>query len=114
MKILYILIAITLIILEGLFPFHWHGSLWEGEGEARKRTPFKKFRGNHSFLWLTKEYFLNFSLSVVGWTAGYFLIFHRSVFHGDSALLIATSLVFLLGAVGYLPHFIVNRLGSFR
>jgi hypothetical protein len=108
---LYILIATVFVILEGFFPWHWHGFVNKAIG---KEQTYKEVVSQLTPLFIFREYFLNTSLAIVGWVSGYYLIFHRDIFRGDPALFIAASIVFLLGSTGYLPNFIVNRLGSLK
>jgi hypothetical protein len=111
MKLLYIIIATLFGILEGAFPYHWHGFV---KRSGKDKKTYSEIIRELTPLFIVREYFLNISLSIVGWVAGYYLFFNRSVFHGNSVYVVAAVVLFLLGATGYLPYFVVTRLGSLK
>ncbi len=93
--------------MEGLFPWHWHGFVTKQKG-------YRELLNKVTPLFVIREYLLNFGLALVGWATGYFLFFKRGIFNDDPILLTAAFILFLLGATGYLPNFIVNKIGSLK
>jgi hypothetical protein len=100
-ELIYILIAIVFIVLQGPLWYKWHG--------------FGKYETNIIYL---KETLLNTLGSIVGWAAGYYLIFIR-IGNGfnDFNLNIADLAIFIIafyGMVGQLPNTMINKLKIFK
>jgi hypothetical protein len=96
-KVIYLIVAAIFVVLEGLLYDKWHG--------IEKRG---------SLIEQIKQTLINTLGSVIGWLAGYYIIFYRleNGFSGFKPQ-ISDLIVFLImfyGVVGQLPNVIINKL----
>lgn len=95
LKIIYAIISLVFITLQGPYYYFWHNFTKPNKTDL-------------------KEILLNSLGSIVGWGAGYFLLFYRlqNGFKGFNPG-IAELIIFLIafyGMTGYLPHILINKL----
>jgi len=94
-RIIYLLISAVFIILQGPFYYSWHG--------------FPKPNTIN-----LKEVLLNTFGSVIGWVAGYFLLFFRfNIILNNFNPSFGDLVIFLIafyGMTGYLPHMLIDKM----
>ncbi len=107
-QIIYILIAVAVIILEGPL---WY-KYWPGNGKHEKIFGFKDVK-SHKFAYF-KQTLINTLGAIIGWGIGYYLLTElviqgRAIEWVDLALII----VAYSGMVGQLPNMVINNLEKF-